>query len=125
MVYLLFPYSFFINKNVYLCRQKQEFMSSNEQMIAVFQTRVRDLLERFKQLKQENADLLKKVEKNEQDISDLRAQLAQADNDYKALKLARMIEITDGDIEGAKTRIGQLVRDINKCIAILSDEQEQ
>lgn len=125
MVYLLFPYSFFINKNVYLCRQNKEFMSSNEQMIAVFQTRVRDLLERFKQLKQENADLLKKVEKNEQDISDLRAQLAQADNDYKALKLARMIEITDGDIEGAKTRIGQLVRDINKCIAILSDEQEQ
>ena len=100
-------------------------MSSNEQMIAVFQTRVRDLLERFKQLKQENADLLKKVEKNEQDISDLRAQLTQADNYYKALKLARMIEITDGDIEGAKTRIGQLVRDINKCIAILSDEQEQ
>ena len=100
-------------------------MSSNEQMIAVFQTRVRDLLERFKHLKQENADLLKKVEKNEQDISDLRAQLAQADNDYKALKLARMIEITDGDIEGAKTRIGKLVRDINKCIAILSDEQEQ
>ena len=100
-------------------------MSSNEQIIAVFQTRVRDLLERFKQLKQENADLLKKVEKNEQDISDLRAQLAQADNDYKALKLARMIEITDGDIEGAKTRIGQLVRDINKCIAILCDELEQ
>lgn len=94
-------------------------------MIAVFQTRVRDLLERFKKLKQENADLMKKVEKNEQDINDLRAQLAQADNDYKALKLARMIEITDGDIEGAKTRIGQLVRDINKCIAILSDEQEQ
>ncbi len=100
-------------------------MSSNEQMIAVFQTRVRDLLERFKQLKQENADLLKKVEKNEQDISDLRAQLAQADNDYKALKMAKMIEITDGDIESAKNRIGQLVRDINKCIAILSDEQEQ
>ena len=100
-------------------------MSSNEQMIAVFQTRVRDLLERFKKLKQENADLMKKVEKNEQDINDLRAQLAQADNDYKALKLARMIEITDGDIEGAKTRISKLVRDINKCIAILSDEQEQ
>ena len=100
-------------------------MSSNEQIIAVFQTRVRDLLERFKQLKQENADLLKTVEKNEQDIKDLRAQLAQADNDYKALKMAKMIEITDGDIESAKNRIGQLVRDINKCIAILSDEQEQ
>ena len=100
-------------------------MSSNEQLIAVFQTRVRDLLERFKQLKQENADLLNTVGKNEQEIKDLRAQLAQAANDYKALKLARMIEITDGDIDAAKNRIGQMVRDINKCIAILSDEQEQ
>ena len=100
-------------------------MSSNEQIIAVFQTRVRDMLERFKQLKQENADLLKTVEKNEQDIKDLRAQLVQADNDYKALKLAKMVEITDGDLETAKSRISQMVRDINKCIAILSDEQEQ
>jgi len=100
-------------------------MSSNEQLIAVFQTRVRDLLERFRQLKQENADLLKTVEKNEQDINDLRAQLAQANNDYTSLKLAKMIEITDGDIESAKNRISKLVRDINKCIVILSDEQEQ
>jgi predicted nucleic acid-binding Zn-ribbon protein len=100
-------------------------MSSNEQLIAVFQTRVRDLLERFRQLKQENADLLKTVEKNEQDINDLRAQLAQANNDYTSLKLAKMIEITDGDIESARNRISKLVRDINKCIVILSDEQEQ
>jgi len=100
-------------------------MSSNEQIIAVFQTRVRDLLERFRQLKQENADLLKTVEKNEQDINDLRAQLAQANNDYTSLKLAKMIEITDGDIESARNRISKLVRDINKCIVILSDEQEQ
>lgn len=100
-------------------------MSSNEQLIAVFQTRVRDLFERFRQLKQENADLLKTVEKNEQDINDLRAQLAQANNDYTSLKLAKMIEITDGDIESARNRISKLVRDINKCIVILSDEQEQ
>ncbi len=100
-------------------------MSSNEQLIAVFQTRVRDLLERFRQLKQENADLLKTVEKNEEDINDLRAQLAQANNDYTSLKLAKMIEITDGDIESARNRISKLVRDINKCIVILSDEQEQ
>ena len=100
-------------------------MSSNEQTIAVFQTRVHDLLERFKQLKQENADLCQKVGQYEQDLASLRAQLAQADNDYKALKMARMIEITDGDIESAKNHITQLVRDINRCIAILSDEQEQ
>ena len=98
-------------------------MSSNEQLIAVFQTRVRDLLERFRQLKQENADLLKTVEKNEQDIKALQDKLDQAGRDYESLKLAKMMEITDGDLESAKARIAKMIREVNKCIAILSDEQ--
>jgi len=98
-------------------------MSSSEQIIATFQTRIRDLLLRFQQLKKENEDLYAMVEKNEQDMKDLQARLAQADNDYKALKMAKMIEITDGDLESAKARVAKLIREVNKCIAILSDEQ--
>ena len=98
-------------------------MTSNEQTIATFQTRVRDLLQRFKELKQENADLYAMVEKNEQEMKQLQAKLAQADEDYNALKMAKMMEITDGDLESAKARVAKLIRDVNKCIAILSDEQ--
>ena len=98
-------------------------MSSNEQTIATFQTRVRDLLQRFQELKKENADLYAMVEKNEQDMKQLRAKLAQADDDYNALKMAKMMEITDGDLESAKARVAKLIREVNKCIAILSDEQ--
>jgi len=98
-------------------------MTSNEQTIATFQTRVRDLLHRFQELKKENADLYVMVEKNEQDMKQLQAKLAQADEDYNALKMAKMMEITDGDLESAKARVAKLIRDVNKCIAILSDEQ--
>lgn len=98
-------------------------MSSNEQMIATFQTRVRDLLLRFQQLKQQNEELSAQVGKNEQDIKQLQAQLNQANNDYNALKMAKMLEITDGDLESAKARVAKLIREVNKCIAILSDEQ--
>ena len=98
-------------------------MSSNEQTIATFQTRVRDLLQRFQELKKENADLYAMVEKNEQDIKQLQAKLAQAGDDYNTLKMAKMMEITDGDLENAKTRVAKLIREVNKCIAILSDEQ--
>ena len=98
-------------------------MTSNEQTIATFQTRVRDLLQRFQELKKENADLYAMVEKNEQDMKALQAKLAQADDDYNALKMAKMMEITDGDLESAKARVAKLIREVNKCIAILSDEQ--
>ena len=99
-------------------------MTSNEQTIATFQTRVRDLLQRFQELKKENADLYELVEKNEQDIKELQARLTQADHDYQSLKMAKMLEITDGDLEGAKARVAKMIRDVNKCIAILSDEHE-
>ena len=42
------------------------------------------------------------VEKNEQDIRDLQARLSQADRDYNALKMAKMLTITDGDLDSAQ-----------------------
>jgi predicted nuclease with TOPRIM domain len=99
-------------------------MTSNEQMIATFQTRVRDLLHRFQELKKENAELYTMIEKNEQNIKVLQARLSQADRDYFNLKMAKMMEITDGDLDSAKARVAKLIREVNKCIAILSDEQE-
>lgn len=98
-------------------------MTPNEQIIATFQTRVRDMLRRFQELRQENIALHGQIEKSKQDIDLLRAKLSQADNDYNALKMARMMEITDGDLDGAKARVAKLIREVNKCIAILSDER--
>ena len=100
-------------------------MNPNEKALSTFETRVRQMILRFQELKKENEQLQTLVEKNEQDIKALRAQLTQADNDYQSLKMAKMMEITDGDLESAKVRIAKMIREVNKCIAILSDEQEQ
>lgn len=98
-------------------------MSSNDQRLLAFETRVRQMILHFKQLKQENADLLAQIEKGKQEIAALEAKLTQSNNDYNSLKMAKMMQITDGDLEGAKARVNRLIRDVNKCIAILSDEQ--
>ena len=96
-------------------------MNSNEKVLKDFETRVRQMLLRFQQLKKENEDLCAMVEKNERDIQELREKLEQKGRDYDSLKMAKMIEISDGDLEGAKNRLSKLIRDVNKCIAILSD----
>ena len=113
-------------------------MTPNEKTVATFETRMRQMILRFQELKKENEDLHALVEKNEQDIQTLQAQLSQAGNDYQSLKMAKMeqgqndynslkmakmIEISDGDLDGAKERLSKLIRDVNKCIAILSDEK--
>ena len=98
-------------------------MNPNEKALATFETRVRQMILRFQELKKENQDLLSLVEKKEQDIKELQARLTQADNDYQSLKMAKMLEITDGDLESAKARVAKMIREVNKCITILSDEQ--
>ena len=94
-------------------------MTQNEKALAVFQTRVRQMILRFQELKKE---LYAMVEKSEQDIKALQERLDQEKHEYEALKTARMLTITDGDLQGAKDRLAHLIREINKSIAILSGE---
>jgi predicted nuclease with TOPRIM domain len=98
-------------------------MDSNEKVIANFETRVRQLILRFQDLKKENQELYAMVEKSEQEVKDLQAKLTQKDNDYNALKMAKMMTITDGDLEAAKARVQKMIREVNKCITLISDEK--
>ena len=98
-------------------------MDPNEKALSTSETRVRQMILRFQELKKENEDLHALVEKNEQDIKTLQGRLTQADNDYMSLKMAKMLEITDGDLESARARVAKMIREVNKCIAILSEEQ--
>ena len=100
-------------------------MNPNEKALSTFETRVRQLILRFQELKKENEELHTLVEKNEQDLQAMKAQLTQADNDYQSLKMAKMMETTDGDLESVKARVAKMIREVNKCIALLSGEQEQ
>ena len=98
-------------------------MNQNEKDLTVFQTRVRQMILRFQELKQENQELYALVDENEQIIDQLKAKLAQQERDYQSLKMARMLEITAGDLDGAKERLASLIRNVNKCITMLSDEK--
>ncbi len=98
-------------------------MAPNEQTLTTFQTRVRQMILRFQELKKENEELYAMVDQNEKDIRCLRADLENRSSDYDSLKMAKMMEITDGDLETAKNRLAKLIRDVNKCIAVLTEQK--
>lgn len=98
-------------------------MNPSEKTLADFETRVRQLILQFQQLKDENNQLQQQMQEQSQTIEELKARVAQADNDYNSLKMARMLEITDGNLDEAKERLARMIRQVNRCIAILSDEQ--
>ena len=98
-------------------------MTQNEKVLATFKTRVRQVIIRFQERKKENTDLYAMVEEGEERIKQLEAKLAQQERDYQSLKMARMMEITDGDLDGAKERVAKMIREVNKCIDVLMDEK--
>ena len=57
-----------------------------------------------------------------QENETLQAQLVQAQKDYDRLKTAKMLEVTDTDVESAQKRLQKLIRDVNKCITLLSEQ---
>ena len=99
-------------------------MTANEKTLANFETRLRQMILRFQELKKENGELYAMLESNEKTVKELREKVSQQQSDYDSLKMAKMIEITDGNLDGAKERLSKLIRDVNKCIAILSDENQ-
>jgi predicted nuclease with TOPRIM domain len=99
-------------------------MTANEKTLATFETRLRQLILRFQELKKENAELYAMLDSNEKTVKEMKAKMDQQQKDYDSLKMAKMIEITDGNLAGAKDRLSKLIRDVNKCIAILSDENQ-
>ncbi|MBF1597317.1 MULTISPECIES: hypothetical protein [Prevotella] len=97
-------------------------MNANEKILNTFATRVRQMILQYEALKKENDELYALVDQREQEIKQLQGELSQAEADYNSLKMAKMLEVTDGDMETAQKRVTKLIRDVNKCITLLSEK---
>ena len=97
-------------------------MNSNETVLNTFATRVRQMILQYEAVKNENDELYALVEQREQEIKQLQEKLSQTEADYNSLKMAKMLEVTDGDMETAQKRVAKLIRDVNKCITLLSEK---
>lgn len=97
-------------------------MSADEKTINTFATRVRQLILEFGKLKQENAELYEMVDERDAQIKALQEKLSQAEHDYNSLKMAKMMAISDADMEATQKRVAKLIRDVNKCITLLSNQ---
>ena len=96
-------------------------MSASEKTINTFATRVRQMILKFEDVKHENAELYAMVDERDAKIKELEEKLTQAKHDYDSLKMAKMMTISDSDMEATQKRIAKLIRDVNKCITLLSD----
>lgn len=96
-------------------------MEANENLLTVFSTRVRQLILLLQEIKAENRNLKEQLDAAIRHNQELETQIAKQNADYQSLKTAKMLEISDGDITNAQKRVSKLIRDVNKCITLLSE----
>ena len=99
-------------------------MEAESKTINQFATRVRQMILQYQSVTKQNEDLCRQVAEQQERIAKLEAQLQQQRNDYDSLKLARMVEITDGDMQSAQKRLAKLIREGEKCITLVNSLQE-
>lgn len=96
-------------------------MTQEEQnILRQFETRVRQLILKYKSLEQEAQELYSMVDERDKTILQLKQENEEWRKKYDNLKVARMIEVTSDDMEGAQKRIAKLIREIDKCISLIN-----
>ena len=60
------------------------------------------------------------MEEKDATIAAQHSQIDRLQTDYANLKTAKMIDISSEDMKNAKSRLSKLVREVDKCIALLN-----
>ncbi len=89
--------------------------------LTVFETRVRQLMFICDTLKAENADLKKQLAAKTQDLLSAEEEIEALNARYDNLKIARVVSIKQGEIKNAKQKLSKLVREVDRCIALLNE----
>lgn len=97
-------------------------MDANEKVINTFATRVRQMILQYEESRKENQRLTSLSEERVARIKELEEKNARIQHDYDTLKMTKMMQVTDGDIEVSRKRVNRLLRDVNKCITLLSEK---
>lgn len=93
--------------------------ADEEKTIKTLETRVRQLILKYQQLQEDNEGLAAELSAKDKELQDTKQKNKHLEDEYANLKMAKMLEIGDTDLAAAKQRINQLVRDVDKCIALL------
>lgn len=93
----------------------------DRKLIGSFEGKLRHLMFLFDELKQENADLKLILAQKDEEIKQMELSRKELEARYTDLKMARTISLYDKDIKDTKQRLASLVREVDRCIALLNE----
>jgi hypothetical protein len=92
-----------------------------KKLLSTFETQLRHLLYLHDELKRENARLSELLRDEKLKNETLQVQCNELKTNYTNLKTATTIRLNDSDVKETKLRLSKLVREVDKCIALLNE----
>ena len=92
-----------------------------KKLLNSFETQLRHLIYLHDELKRENAELKKLLENEKLKNEKVQAQYDELEVSYTNLKTATAISLNGRDVKETKLRLSKLVREVDKCIALLNE----
>ena len=96
-------------------------MSNIEDIVDSLENKISKVLHKLELLKLANLKLNEELDISKQEIKNTKVQIASWEEKYEALKMANSILGSDDNKRETKLKINALIRDIDHCIAQLSD----
>jgi chromosome segregation ATPase len=96
-------------------------MSNIEDIVDSLENKISKVLHKLELLKQTNLKLHEELEVSKQKNSSQQKEISDWEEKYEALKMANTILGSDDNKRETKLKINALIRDIDHCIAQLSD----
>ena len=91
-------------------------------LVLRLETRTRQLILKQKQLSDEQSKMRSLLAKREEELLELQIENEELKKKYTHLKMAKFIELTDDEKRQSRSLINKMVRDVEKCIAMLKVE---
>jgi len=92
-----------------------------KKLLSTFEFKLRQLMHSHQELKNENARLKQLNNEKQDQIIKMQSNYDELKTIYTNLKQARIISINDSEIKDTKLRLSRLVREVDKCIALLNE----
>ncbi|MCE5331713.1 MAG: hypothetical protein LLF95_06190 [Bacteroidales bacterium] len=92
-----------------------------EELINAFESKLRKLISEYKSLQDQNAELKAELDRKHTDLMHAHQEILELRKNYDHLRIARNLGVTDEDRNESKQRINKMVREIDKCLALLTE----
>lgn len=92
---------------------------NNRTIIANFEEKLYKLVFEYKFYKEANEKMVVELQEKEEKLKELQKSCSEIENKYNDLKQAKILSLSDNNIEETKERISRLVREIDRCIESL------